>query len=181
MSKIKDVDISKSLLLIISVIFASIIINLFIRCGFDFSYLKLSAADINKLDEVSYTTSAIFVLIKRLKHIILIVLFMKVIKPEIVYSLLMIALSFMFGVFVTTQTYYSGMTGVIELILYLFPHYIVYIVLLYEIHKLIKDWTKDSYQLGKIVFFMVILCCGVLCEGIFSRFFLERFYQYIVI
>ena len=72
MSKIKDVDISKSLLLIISVIFASIIINLFIRCGFDFSYLKLSAADINKLDEVSYTTSAIFVLIKRLKHIFLI-------------------------------------------------------------------------------------------------------------
>ena len=178
---IKDENIDKTTIFVISVLLASLAINLFIRCGFDFEYLQLTSSGYSCISSVSYATSVLYILVKRLKQFVLIIIFMKIFNTELVYNCLTISLSFIFGIFVTIQTYYSGLSGVIELLLYLLPHYIFYLILFCLVYKHYKNWTKDNFQPSKIMFFLVLFCAGVICEGFFSRFFLDTFYQYIVI
>lgn len=167
-------------LLLMTVVFASVIINLFIRTGLDFSYLGLLPEQLGELSELSITSSLVYVFLKRLKHCLIIFVLMRVLKPDFVYSAVIILLSGMLGVLLTIQTYYGGISGVFLLLLYILPHYIVYIIL---IHYMYDQYTFASNEAGKFKFFvtvLLLLAIGVLCEGFFSRFFLTKYYQYIV-
>lgn len=172
---------SKPAILIISVVFASFIINLFIRNGLDFNYLSLSVDEVKLMSEASYMSMMLYILLKRLKHVLLVLILMKILKPDFVYNSIIIILSGMLGILLTVQTYYDGITGVFLLILYIFPHYIVYVILINYIYE---HYVGGLGEIGKLKFLMVtvmLLMIGVLCEGFFSRFFLDKFYQYMVI
>ncbi|MBE5943559.1 MAG: hypothetical protein E7258_01430 [Lachnospiraceae bacterium] len=179
MTKIREMDFNRWSIFIFSVIAASVITNLFIRCGFDFSYMQLLYNE-NDVSQISYTTTTIYVIIKRLKHIIVISLFMMAIKPEFVFSALTILLGFMYGGMATVQTYYIGISGLLQLIIMIIPHYIIYTILIYELMKMFSNKINESNKVGKLLFLLSILCLGIVFEGTFSRFFLERFNQYIV-
>lgn len=165
-------------LLIFSVFFSSFIINLFIRNGFSFEYLFLSMDSIYAIMEEGYLISMFFILLKRLKHFLIIYILMKVIKPEYVYNGLITILSIMLGIMLTVQTYYEGISGVFLFLLYIVPHYIVYLILLRSMYE--GSGTLSASKLKFTVTLLLLLAMGVLCEGFFSRFFLQEFYQYMV-
>lgn len=172
---------SRPAILLISVVFASFIINLFIRNGLDFNYLSLSVDEIKLMSDASYISMMLYILIKRMKHVLLVLILMKVLKPDFVYNSILILLSVMLGILLTVQTYYVGIAGVFLLILYIIPHYIVYVMLINYIYE---HYMGGLVDIGKLRFWMVtvlLLMIGVLCEGFFSRFFLDKFYQYMVI
>lgn len=172
---------NRSAILIIAVVFASFIINLFIKSGLNFEYLCLQVEEIKVISDSSYLSLMLYVLIKRIKQAVLVVILMRVIKPDIVYNAIIVLLSGMLGILLTVQTYYAGIAGVFLLILYIIPHYIVYIILIKYIYD---HYLGNLVDIGKTKFFLItilLLLIGVLCEGVFSRFFLNKFYQYMVI
>lgn len=167
-------------ILLMTVVFASVIINLFIRAGLDFSYLSLSVEQLGELSELSIMTSLVYVFLKRLKHCFIVFVLMRVLKPEFVYNAVVILLSGMLGVLMTTQTYYGGISGVFLLMLYILPHYIVYMMLVHYMYEQHTFASNDAVKLKFFVTVLLLLAIGVLCEGFFSKFFLMKYYQYIV-
>lgn len=165
-------------LAIVSVIFSCITINLFMRRQVDFGYLNLSVYDISFRAKTE-TTVLIYIFLKRLEQYIVIFALMRLLKTDVVYHGVIILLGMMFGVLCSVQTYYDGVKGVALLLLYLLPHYIIYLYLLYVAKRFLSFPDKRKY-LRFFLFAAFILLLGVLSEGIISRFFLNKFYQYMV-
>ncbi len=177
----KLIRIDRITVVVFTVMLASVVVNVFIKCGLGFEYMCLGREDLCSNEILPYSVTILYVLFTRLKQLIFIILLMKIINTDIVYNILMIFIGGIFGVFATIQTYYGGLTGLAELLLFLLPHCIFYLLLLFMIYSHYKNWSKENFQIGKIMFCAVIFCTGVVCEGFFSRIFLENFYQHIVI
>ena len=180
MVKLLKTDYGSVTVPVIAILLASFLINILIRLGYDFEYMDLTIYNLDTLDEVSYANTVLYVLLKRLKQCILIIVFMKLFNADLVYNLLVISLGFVFGILSTAQTYYNGFIGVVELVICIFPHYIIYLMLIYMLRKHFNSYVGEGFQGGKIMFSWVLLMAGVICEGFFLRFFLKYFYQYIV-
>lgn len=181
MTSSRLINFDRTTVMVFVVLFASVIANVLIKCGLDLGYMRLSfdiSYDINNV--TSYSTSILYILFTRLKQLIFIILLIKMINADVIYNLIIMFFGFIFGIFATIQTFYNGLTGIIELMLFLLPHYIFYMVLIHFIYKHYKNWSKDSMQFVKIIFLVVLFCAGVVSEGLFSRIFLENFYQHIV-
>lgn len=163
----------------LSVVFFSFIINLFIRKNIDFGYLNLSVYDMDICQEINLS-SVIYVLMKRLEQFIVVFALMRTFGADMVYKCILICFGMVFGTLVTVQIYYDGIAGIILLLLYLIPHYIIYIYLL----KIMRSFfMPERINQKKIVFLLctgLILLLGVVAESILSRFFLYKFYQYMV-
>lgn len=166
---------------LMSVVFASVVINLFIKSGMDFSYLSLSFEQLEVMTGTTMISSIVYIFLKRIKHCLILFVLMRVLKPDFVYNAVVILLSGMLGVLLTVQTYYGGISGVFLLILYLIPHYFVYMMLVQYMYEHYTYTSNDTGKLKFLVTIMLLLGIGVLCEGFFSRFFLIKYYQYIVI
>ena len=178
MSRIRCLDVDRSALLVVMVVFASIIINLFIKGGYDFEYLILSTE--NMLLEDTYISSLIYVLITRIKQLFIIILCIKVFGSNMIKNSISIIICFLFGMLSTVQSYYFGFVGIIEIIIYMFPHYLIYYILIGEMCKIGKSHAGNKIPIGKKCLIFILFLVGIVFEGIFSRFFLEKFYQYIV-
>ena len=76
--------------------------------------------------------------------------------------------------------FYLGLAGVWFLLLCLFPHYLIYIGLLYYLSVQMAK-VPETRRKKEIVLLIVIavLLAGILCESIFSKIFLQNFIQYI--
>lgn len=181
MSGAKLIKFDRITIVVFAAMFAGVVVNVFIKCGLSFEYMFLGRDDLCSNEALPYFATILYVLFIRLKQLIFVLLLMKIINTDIVYNLLMIFIGGIFGTFATVQTYYGGLTGLTELLLSLLPHYIFYLFLLFMIYSHYKNWSKENFQIGKIMFCAVIFCTGVVCEGFFSRIFLENFYQHIVI
>lgn len=180
MQYVRKIQINSVIMMLISVLFSSLIINIFLRCGFVFDYLSIGIIDLDNIKDTGYITVGLSVILKRIKQFLIVFLFMKVINPDFVYSIIIAVLSMFFGIMLTVQTFYIGFNGIIILLLSLFPHYILYILIIKLLHQYT---TSASSERGKFNF-MLSIClffvAGIICENYFSTFFLQKFYQYIV-
>ena len=180
MGEIKKSKNKNFLMFFAVIIFFSIIINLFIRSGYDFSYLGIYPADINISHSKSWIPTFVYVLVKRIKQCFIIFLLMKVINSSIIYNGFLMLLSAFVGIMLTVQTYYYGFAGIVLLLIYMLPQYIVYIVILKNLYEF--SFIKRSHEcwIRYIMFILLLLLIGVLCESFFLKFFLTKYYQYMV-
>ncbi len=116
----------------------------------------------------------------KLKQLFLLFLLMKAFGGKQIYNMVMILLGGVFGFVISAQIYYLGLTGVLIILAYIFPHYIFYILaMVYENSTgLFEMVTKDNIK--KIFIFTMIFAVGVFFECLFMTFFLKNFYQYMV-
>lgn len=177
----KIIKFDRTSMVVFIVLFASLMANILIKCGVDFEYLGMSFEQYSFENDIAYSSSIMYIAFTRLKQGILIFLLMKTLNPEVIYNCINIFLGCYFGFLLSVQTFYSGVTGVSLLLLFIFPHYFFYLVLIYLVYRHYKNWSKESLRFPEIMFFLVLCCAGVVCEGFFSRIFLENFYQHIVV
>lgn len=180
MSDIRTLKCDRRSLLVFSVLISCLTINIFIRAGFDFEYMKLSSGVLINDSESCFNITVLYVLYVRIKQLIFVILLMKILNTETVYNCIIIFLGVVFGAMGTIQTYYSGLVGIGELILYILPHYIFYILLIHLLFRFYKGFYREESRFGRILFLVVIFIGGIVAEAVFSRFFLQNFYQYIV-
>ncbi len=192
-SKIRQEE--RSVILLTSLVLSVFLINIFIRRGLDFEYLKLSIYDIEQSLNLNIVSLIFYVFIKRGKQFIVIWLLMKTIKPDLVYNIILIVLCGMYGVMSTVQSYYIGFQGIITFIIYMLPHYIIYIFMIKLLHdyysgyRQSKNLSSDGGAMDEIMnektkvtaLFIILFVMGVVSEGFFSRFFLLQYYQYMVL
>lgn len=190
---------SDSSVILVTTLFLSVfLVDLLIRRDYDFEYLSLSVYDIEQFLGVNALSLIIYIVIKRGKQFILMFLLMKVFNAEIIYNTFLIVLCGLYAVIASVQCYYNGGEGLLTLLVFLFPHYIIYIFTVrlicvycgrYKI-TLFKKNETDNYDYGSkfynekskiITIFVILFVLGVVSEGIFSRFFLLQYYQYMVI
>ncbi|MCM1288144.1 MAG: hypothetical protein NC240_07510 [Clostridium sp.] len=169
----------RRVLLLVTIFLSSFLINLFIRRGLSFEYLTLSAYDMRDVLSSRMAPSIIYIIFKRGKQLAIIWMLMKVLKTEYVYNTLLVIMSGMFGIMATVQCYYLGLNGMLTLLIFLLPHYIVYFLII----KFLYDYYGGGgYEKTKIlILFAILFSIGVMCEGFFSRFFLFKYYQYMVL
>ncbi len=188
----------RRVVLITAIFLSSFLMNMFIKKGLDFEYLTLSIYDIRDILSSKLMPLIMYIIFKRGKQIIVIWLLMKVIKPEYVYNTLLVVCSGMFGIMATVQSYYFGLGGMTILLLFLLPHYIVYALIVkllydyyggkgYEKSHSSSEYFNDNIKgvIGEktkvLTLFVILFAIGVMCEGFFSRFFLFKYYQYMVL
>lgn len=162
-----------------AILFSSLIINLFLRRNADFGYLNLSVYDTAKTAQTNLSV-LLYVFIKRAEQFVIAFALMKLLRPDVVYRFILVLLGMMFGTMSTIQTYYDGFSGVILLLLYLLPHYVVYLLLLNRTSVFLTYGKGDGKKLRFFAFALALLLLGTILEGILSRFFLYKFYQYMV-
>lgn len=166
--------------ILISAVFVSLIFNLFLRKNYDFSYIIL---DLNDMANIANQKSAIIVssiLINRIKHILIILLLFKALGAVKVYNILTIFGGGLLGLTISAQLHYLGINGIVILICFLLPHYIVYYIAISYGQKFkLFDVGKES-DFKNIMLVCVIFMVGVFIECLFSTFFLKNFYQYMV-
>lgn len=104
----------------------------------------------------------------------------KVFPPKAVFSIGMSALLFLFGFVISCQMFYLGLSGVWFLLLCLFPHYLIYLGMLYylaaEARKVGED--KNKKRMAAMILILTFFV-GILSESILSKIFLKNFLQYI--
>ena len=163
-----------------SVIFVSLIFNLFIRNEMDFSYLMLDLSDIGNLSLQNKNEIFQYIFSKRLKQFLLLVILIKAFGSDKIFDIMTIVFGGILGLMISVQVYYLGLLGLIILILYLLPHYILYFLgIYYGYREKIFNVGSDN-NLKKFIIFSLFYVIGVILECNFMNFFLKNFYQYMV-
>ncbi len=175
-----DIRYKRVMCSVIALFISSFIVNMFLRYGFCFSYLSMSVYDIGFNIEKDSLQALVYLVIHRLEQLFVVVLCMKLLNADYVYNAIICLLSAMFGVMVTVQTYYEGITGVFLLILYVVPHYIAYIIFLWLLRDSNDRRNLEQKNAKRIIALTILFVIGIVSECFFSRFFLKQFYQYMV-
>lgn len=167
-------------LLFMSVLFVSLIVNLLIRKETDFSYLTLDINDMSYITLQDKSKSILYIIIKRIKHLILLLLLIKAFKIENIYKLFIGFCGVIIGIMITVQVYYLGLFGIVAFILYVMPHFLIYYLGINYAYK--EKLFSRGYEgeIKKIGVFMLIIALGIVLECTFMTFFLKNFYQYMV-
>ncbi len=181
MQYMRKIQINSVVMMLISILFSCLLINIFLRCGLEFDYLAIGILDVEGINEAGFLSVVLAVVLKRLKQFLIIFLLMKVVNSDFIYSIIIVILSMVFGVMLTIQTFYIGFNGVIILLLSLFPHYVLYILIIKLLHQYSLNTSSEKGKINFILSFLMFFTAGVICENYFSTFFLQKFYQYIVI
>lgn len=157
-----------------------ILANIILRCDRNLQTFVLPFADSTQLAGVSVRKTLFYVFLQRVKQVIVVYLLYKVFPAKAVFSIGMSVLLFLFGFAISCQMFYLGISGVWFLLLCLFPHYLIYIVMLYylavEIRRVGED--KNKKRMVMLVLIMTFLV-GIVSESVLSKIFLKNFLQYI--
>lgn len=157
-----------------------ILANIILRCDRNLQAFVLPFADSTQLAGVSVRKTLFYVFLQRAKQVVVVYLLYKVFPAKAVFSIGMSALLFLFGFAISCQMFYLGISGVWFLLLCLFPHYLIYIVMLYylavEIRRVGED--KNKKRMVMLVLIMTFLV-GIVSESVLSKIFLKNFLQYI--
>lgn len=157
-----------------------ILANIVLRCDWDLQVFILPFTDSGRLAEVSVQQTLFYVLLQRTKQVAVVYLLYKVFPPKAVFSIGMSALLFLFGFVISCQMFYLGLSGVWFLLLCLFPHYLIYLGMLYylaaEARKVGED--KNKKRMAAMILILTFFV-GILSESILSKIFLKNFLQYI--
>ena len=161
------------LIAVCSIFFTSLIINILIKAGITFDYMTFSLSDIYKGLSVSYLPAFAFILLRRLKQVIIILLFMRLFKPDLVYHFIIFLLSAFYGFMMSIQTFSGGIREVGVFLISIFPHYLIYLFALNFIHKYYTGRVLNKDKLKFITILLIIIIIGVIFEENFLRFFLR--------
>jgi len=137
-----------------------ILANIVLRCDRDLQVFILPFTDSSRLAGVSVQQTLLY----------------KVFPPKAVFSIGMSALLFLFGFVISCQMFYLGLSGVWFLQLCLFPHYLIYLGMLYylaaEARKVGED--KNKKRMAAMILILTFFV-GILSESILSKIFLIHF------
>jgi len=176
-----DYKLNKSFVLVfLSVIFVSLIINICIRKDFDFSYLVISQEDMYSIIIREKREVFAYVLMKRLKQLFVVLILMKAFGVLRLYNIIVTILSGAAGLLLSVQIYYLGIEGVIILIFYILPHYIFYCVAIYYCQRVKLFSCNNGEDIKNLIGIVLIFVAGMVVEGIFMTNFLKFFYQHMV-
>jgi hypothetical protein len=164
---------------IVATIIASIIFNILIKSGYTLESLIIGRENYEILKNADFLELTLVTFFTRIKQVLIVYVLYRLINPDIVYSSMVIVSSFVAGGMICVQTFYEGFLGVLELILFFFPHYIFYFLLVRIIYIQMKKNRK--IVAGRVMLVLILFLSGMLCELIFSKIFLNEFYQYMVL
>lgn len=157
-----------------------ILANIILRCDRNLQAFTLPLIESSKLLSISIRQTVVYVSMQRAKQIIVVYLLYKIFPPKHVFAIGVSVLLLLFGFAVSCQMFYLGLAGVWFLLLCLFPHYLIYIGLLYYLSVEVRKGSEDRRKKGMVLLIVLaILLTGILCESIFSKIFLKNFLQYI--
>lgn len=167
-------------LFVLCVILSSFIINVFIKR--DFSYFKESIITVNNpiISTREFSDFSYYIILKRLKQFFVIFLLFKTFRPQFIINILIVILGVFFGMAITNQIYLFGLKGIMVLVLCFIPHFPIYFFLVRALYNISQN--KNDIKIIKWNFFCVMcfFALGVVFEIYFSRFFLYKIYQHIV-
>lgn len=161
------------LIAVCSIFFTSLIVNILIKTGASFDYMAFSLRDIYMGMSVSVLPAFVFILLRRLKQVVIIILFMRLFKPESVYNLLILLLSVFYGFMMSVQTYSGGIREVGVFLISIFPHYLIYLFALNFIYRYYIGRVLNKNRIKFITILLIIIIIGVIFEENFLRFFLR--------
>lgn len=164
----------------LSVVFVSIIFNLCIRKNINFEYLSIGIDDMYAIIHRSNRDVISYVIFKRLKQLLIILILIKAFGCGTIYNTLLVSLSGILGLLLSVQVYYLGIQGVIVLLLYLLPHYIFYCVSFYYCKRTKLFESKTDENIKNLICIIIIYVAGMVVEGVFMTNFLKFFYQHMV-
>jgi len=167
-------------IVIISVFFSSLIINLFIKNEIDFNILIIDLLDVENFLEYSKSELFQIVIFKRLKQLLFLLILFKAFGAEKVYSLLLVIGGGVFGILSSSQIYYQGILGLMILFALTFPQYVIYYISANYCYKVKLFCLGVGDDFFKILNFILIYVTGIICECIFLTIFLKKIYQYMV-
>ncbi len=156
-----------------AVFFSSLVINIIIKKGVSFDYLVFSIEDIKRVINLPVISSFFILLIKRMKQLILIIILMKLVKPEIVYNSLIILLSVLYGIIMSVQAHIGGIYYSGVFIVSVLPHYILYFLCIDLIYKFYKGRVFNKNKVRFISSILMLTMIGVFLEENFLRFFFD--------
>ncbi|MBE5953018.1 MAG: hypothetical protein E7257_02520 [Lachnospiraceae bacterium] len=165
---------------LLSAVIVCIMFNLFIKNEIDYSYMILDIYDVNNMVSQGKNIIITTIVINRLKQMVLLIILMKAFGGKNIYNIVMMLLGGVLGFVLSAQIYYLGLSGVLIILAYIFPHYVFYILaMVYENNSgLFELGNKDNIK--KISTFVMIFTVGVIFECLFMTFFLKNFHQYMV-
>jgi hypothetical protein len=172
----KDVHI---MLCVMAVIVSSIIINILIKSGHSMDGFVVGRDNYEVLMSSDFVEAVFLTLFTRLKQFAVVFVLYRLINSELAYNGIIGCCSFVAGGMVCVQTFYGGLTGVFELMMFLFPHYIFYFLTVRTMYIRIKRSGKTGTGGFAVAFSFFIV--GIICELFFSKIFLNEFYQYLVL
>ncbi len=174
MSDIKKIQNYNSLLLSMSVVFfSSLLINIIIKRGVSFDYLMFTLEDIKRIITLPPASSFIILFLKRLKQIAVVIVLMKLVKPEIIYNFCIVLLSALYGIIMSIQAYWGGIALVGVFIISILPHYIIYFLCIDLTYKFYKGRIFNKSKLKFIITILMSTVIGVLLEENFLRIILK--------
>lgn len=157
-----------------------IMANIVLRCDRDLQMFVLPFVDSDRLMKITMRQTMLHVFWQRAKQTVVVYLFYKVFPSKAVFAIGFSVLLFLFGFGISCQMFYLGISGVWFFLLCLFPHYLIYIGLLYylaiQVQKVGEDRKKK--QITALILIMTFFV-GILSESILSKIFLKNFLQYI--
>ena len=157
-----------------------IMANIVLRCDRDLQMFVLPFVDSDRLMKTTMRQTMLHVFWQRAKQAVVVYLFYKVFPSKAVFAIGLSVLLFLFGFGISCQMFYLGISGVWFFLLCLFPHYLIYIGLLYylaiQVQKVGEDRKKK--QITALILIMMFFV-GILSESILSKIFLKNFLQYI--
>lgn len=178
METIKSKGIDNCFLLFATVILAAFTVNMLISRGFDLSSLTLDCNTDTFKGEL--LPDFVYISIKRIKQLFIIGLLLKCFNPDIIVRLLWTITGVVFGLLITVQVFYYGSQGMLFLLLCLLPHYPVYIFLIKNLYDFNIYCKNDKLLMRFFTLVLLLLGIGLILECFFSKFFLIKYYQYIV-
>jgi hypothetical protein len=166
-------------LCVMAVIVSSVIFNILIRSGYTMDGFVIGRENYEIISNADFFELTFITLFTRFKQLAVIYVLYRLVNSELAYDGIIMMCSFIVGGMICIQTFYQGISGVIELVLFLFPHYIFYFLAVKTMYTQLKRCGKTGTR-GLMVVLLLFLS-GVLCELFFSKIFLREFYQYVVL
>lgn len=166
---------------IFTIVISSMLINILLKLNINLDYMSIDIFSITSITNENNISIFAYLFLKRLKQLFIIYLLAKVINPEVLQNGIIIALIFMFGAFVSVQTYYYGFVGIVIFLACIFPQYIIYVLL---IKYLCKNSKKEISIKKNYIYYInitLLLLLGVVLEQFFLIFFWGEVQQYIVL
>ena len=157
-----------------------ILANIILRCDRDLQAFTLPFVESGRLLSSSVRQTVVYVLIQRVKQVIVVYLLYKIFPAKHVFSIGVSALLLLFGFAISCQMFYLGISGVWFLLLCLFPHYLIYLGMLYYLAVEVRKTGEDKMRKRMAVLVLIMtFFVGIISESILSKIFLKNFLQYI--
>lgn len=157
-----------------------ILANVVLRCDRDLQAFILPFTDSSQLAGISVQKTMLYVFLQRVKQMVIVYLLYKVFPAKAVFSIGLSVLLFLFGFVISCQMFYLGISGVWFLLLCLFPHYLIYLVMLYYLAVEVRKTGEDKMRKRMAVLVLIMtFFVGIISESILSKIFLKNFLQYI--